>query len=83
MAKITIYTTRTCPFCRQLEQWLDKNGVEYTDYKVDSNPIAAQNMVRISGQMGVPFSTIEFDDGRTEGVLGFDRARFQALLGLQ
>lgn len=80
MTKITIYTTRTCPFCVQLERWLDTQGIKYTDYKVDTSPIAAQNMVRLSGQMGVPFSTIEFDDGRMETVLGFDRQRFSTLL---
>lgn len=29
---------------------------------VDHNPIAAQNMINLSGQMGVPFSTIEYED---------------------
>lgn len=63
-----------------LKRWLDGKNVQYTAYNVDENPIAAQNMVRISGQMGVPFSTIEFDDGRIESVLGFDRKRFDNLL---
>lgn len=63
-----------------LKNWLDDKGVQYTNYMVDENPIAAQNMVRLSGQMGVPFSTIEYDDGNTEKILGFDRPRFEAAL---
>ncbi len=76
--KITVYSTRTCPYCVMLKRWLDGEFVEYTNYNVDENPIAAQNMVSLSGQMGVPFSTVEYDDGRIEKILGFDRARFEA-----
>lgn len=81
MSKITVYSTTTCPYCRMLAEWLDKRGLEYTEYKVDLNPIAAQNMVRISGQMGVPFTTIESDQGSTEGILGFDVAKLNTIFG--
>lgn len=78
--KITIYSTTTCPYCMMLKSWLDKKDIPYTDYLVDRNPMAAQNMVQLSGQMGVPFSTIEHDDGSIEKILGFDRPRFEAAL---
>ena len=77
---ITIYSTRICPYCVMLKNWLDDKGVEYTNYMVDENPIAAQNMVRLSGQMGVPFSTVEYGDGQVEKILGFDRPRFESAL---
>jgi len=80
--KITVYSTKTCVYCTMLKRWLDGKSVEYTAYNVDENPIAAQNMVRLSGQMSVPFSTVEFDDGRTENVLGFDRKKFDSLLSV-
>lgn len=63
-----------------LKNWLESKSVEFTNYMVDQNPIAAQNMVNLSGQMGVPFSTIEYDDGRVEKILGFDRSKFEAAL---
>jgi len=78
--KITIYSTRTCGYCVMLKKWLDDKSVKYTVFNVDENPIAAQNMVRLSGQMGVPFSTIEYDDGKTENILGFDRPKFEKAL---
>ena len=78
--KITIYSTKTCGYCVMLKKWLDDKSVKYTVYNVDENPIAAQNMVRLSGQMGVPFSTIEYDDGKTENILGFDRPKFENAL---
>lgn len=78
--KITIYSTKTCAYCTSLKSWLDAKDVKYTVYNVDENPIAAQNMVRISGQMGVPFSTIEYGDGKEAKILGFDRPKFEAVL---
>lgn len=78
--KITIYSTKSCIYCVKLKSWLDEKGVKYTNYNVDENPIAAQNMVRISGQMGVPFSTIELDNGEQVNILGFDRVRFDNVL---
>ncbi|MDK2898983.1 MAG: glutaredoxin 3 [Patescibacteria group bacterium] len=78
--KITVYSTKRCAYCVSLKKWLDDKSIEYTTYNVDENPIAAQNMVRISGQMGVPFSTIEYDDGETINILGFDRPKFETAL---
>lgn len=78
--KITVYSTATCGYCVMLKNWLNAKSVEFTEYKVDQNPIAAQHMVSISGQMGVPFSTVEYDDGRVEKILGFDRNRFESAL---
>ena len=63
-----------------LKNWLDDKHVRYTNYNVDKNHIAANNIVRFSGQMGVPFRTIDHDDGSVEKILGFDRARFEAAL---
>lgn len=78
--KITVYSTKTCAYCKMLKSWLNDKSVEYTNYNVDENPFAAQMMVNLSGQMGVPFSTIEYDDGSVEKILGFDRIRFESAL---
>lgn len=80
--KITIYSTKTCGYCHMLKSWLQDKKIKFTDYSVDINPIAAQQMINISGQMGVPFSVIEKDDGSLVNILGFDRHRFEAELGI-
>lgn len=83
MKKVTVYSTTTCPYCVMLKKWLDDKGIEYTDYMVDKNPYAAQMMVQQSGQSGVPFTTIEKDDGQIEGILGFDRGLLGRALGVK
>jgi glutaredoxin len=81
MKKITVYSTRTCPYCMMLKNWLDSKDIPYENYNVDVNPIAAQQMLMQSGgQRGVPFSTVEHEDGKVDKILGFDRPRFEQAL---
>ena len=50
-------------------------GVAFKEYDVSLDRAAAEEMVKLTGQMGVPVIVI---DG--EAVIGFDRARLQELL---
>lgn len=78
--KITIYSTKTCAYCQMLKRWLDERSIAYTNFNVDEDSAAASEMVKLSGQMGVPFSTIEQADGKVTKILGFDVAKFEAVL---
>jgi glutaredoxin 3 len=80
MKKITVYSTTTCPYCRMLTKWLDDNHLDYTEYKVDQNVFAAQSMINLSGQRGVPFTTIEQDGQIVDKILGFDVQKLQGAL---
>lgn len=80
MKKVTVYSTATCPYCVMVKRWLDGKKVEYTDVRVDEDRDAAEKMVKLSGQMGVPFTTIESDDGKIDGVLGYDVQTLEHLL---
>ncbi len=51
-------------------------GVQYREIDVTRDPVAAGEMVRKSGQQGVPVITV---DGQV--VVGFDPRRLQALIG--
>ena len=37
MAKVEIYTWRTCPFCVRAKGLLDRKGVSYTEHSVDGD----------------------------------------------
>jgi len=73
--QVTIYTTPTCGYCHQAKSFLDSLGVAYTEHDVSRDRAAAQEMVRLTGQMGVPVITVD-----NEVIIGFDRGRLQNLL---
>ena len=82
MPKIVMYTTRTCPFCRMQKDYLASKNIAYEEILVDENPQKAQEMIAISGQMGVPFTVIEKESGERVTILGFDKVRINEALGI-
>jgi glutaredoxin-like YruB-family protein len=72
---VKIYSTPTCVYCKGLKEYLHKNGIEYQEVDVSQNEKELENMVAISGQMGVPVTDI---DGNV--VIGFDKEKIDELL---
>ncbi len=54
MPLIKIYTTPTCPWCKKTKEFLKQNKIKYQEVDVSSNQKAAQEMIKKSGQTGVP-----------------------------
>lgn len=81
--KVKLYSTTTCPYCTMEKNWLDEKGVKYEQVLVDQNQQAAEEMVQATGQMGVPVTALEFEEGESEFVVGFDRNKLSALLGVE
>jgi glutaredoxin-like YruB-family protein len=75
---VTVYTTPTCSWCTTLKNYLNTNGIRYTEVDVSRNEEAAQEMVRRSGQQGVPQTMIG-----GEMIVGFDKSRINRLLEIQ
>ena len=75
--QVIVYTTPTCSWCRTLKEYLKTHQVRFREIDVSRDEKAAQEMVRRSGQQGVPQSLI---DGQV--VVGFDRNRINTLLGI-
>lgn len=72
---VTIYTTPTCGYCHQAKQFLLRRGVPFSEKNVAADRNAAMEMVRLSGQQGVPVITVN-----GEAVVGFDQPRLVQLL---
>ncbi|MCK5706430.1 MAG: glutathione S-transferase N-terminal domain-containing protein [Candidatus Aureabacteria bacterium] len=72
---IKVYSTPTCPYCIRVKEFISSKGFSYNDIDVSSNPEAAQEMVKASGQMGVPVIMID-----QEVIIGFDREKITSLL---
>ena len=51
---ITVYSTPTCPYCKLVKEFLKEKAVSFTDVDVSADGEAAKQMVKLSGQMGVP-----------------------------
>jgi len=77
MAKVRIYTTPTCPWCVKTKEFFKENSVQYDEVDVAADQKAAQEMIKKSGQMGVPVVDI---DG--EIIVGFDKPKLKKALKL-
>jgi glutaredoxin-like YruB-family protein len=77
MAKVTIYTTPSCVYCKMAKEFFAKNNVVYEEKNVAINAVARDEMIAKSGQMGVP--VIEIDGAI---IIGFDQPKLNSALGL-
>ena len=51
---VKIYSTPTCPWCDRTKVFLKEHGVKYNDINVITDVKARADMIKKSGQMGVP-----------------------------
>jgi glutaredoxin-like YruB-family protein len=72
---VTVYTTQTCPWCDKAKEFLKANGVPFVEKRVDSDRAAAYEMMRRSGQQGVPVIATE-----DEVILGFDQQKLARIV---
>lgn len=72
---ITVYTTPTCPYCTLAKEFFKGHGVTFTEIDVAADPAAANEMVKKSGQMGVP--VIEIGN---EIVVGWNQTAIEEVL---
>ncbi|MCA9596013.1 MAG: thioredoxin family protein [Myxococcales bacterium] len=76
--RVRVYVTDSCPWCTSVKSYLRQHHVSFSEVNVQRDESAAREMVRRSGQQGVPQVDI---DGRM--IVGFDKARIDSLLGLR
>lgn len=83
MSSIKIYSTSWCAYCKAEKNWLDEKGVKYEEVDVEADQKAAEEMVKLSGQMGVPVTVIRHEEGGEPVVaVGFDQAWLQKELNI-
>ena len=55
MSKIEIYTWQYCPFCIKAKTLLNKKNIQFTEYKIDGDEAAREEMsLRASGRRSLP-----------------------------
>ena len=75
---IKVYSTPTCPYCVTLKEYLKEHDIEFEDIDVSADQKLIDEMVKKSGQMGVPVVEIN-----GEVVVGFNRDLINQLLGIK
>lgn len=75
---VIVFSSPTCVWCTRAKTYLAGRGVQFREVDVSRDPVAARDLVRRTGQMGVPVIEI---GGRY--IVGFDQNQIGGALGLQ
>jgi len=78
MKNVIVYSTQTCPYCHMAKDFLSEHKVKFRDFDVGKDQKAGAEMVKKSGQSGVPVIDIE---GKI--IIGFDREAIAEALGIK
>lgn len=77
MKQVVIYLMQQCPFCLKTKELLQKNEIPFKEIDVKKDEFAWKEMVKKSGQMGVPVILIE-----GELIVGYDEPKLRSSLKL-
>ncbi len=78
MKEVTIYSTPNCTYCRMAKEYFKDNSVPYTEFNVAEDSTKREEMISMSGQMGVPVITIG-----NNLIVGFNKPKVAELLGIE
>jgi glutaredoxin-like YruB-family protein len=74
---IKVYSTPGCPWCNVAKDFFKSHDIDFEDIDVSVDQKAAEEMIKKSGQMGVP--VIEIDN---EIIVGFNKPVLEEILGI-
>ena len=73
MTDAIVYTTPTCPYCRYVKDFLNRESISFQEKNVAIDRQAATEMVNCTGQQGVPVTVIA-----GEAIVGFNQPALKA-----
>jgi glutaredoxin-like YruB-family protein len=76
--KVIVFSTPTCSFCVQAKRYFKEKNIRFTDVDVSRDQSAARDMMRRTGQMGVPVILIN-----NTAIVGFDKNKINQMLNLK
>ena len=76
--RIIIFSTPSCGWCRKVKSYLREKGFRFRDVDVSKDQKAAQDVVRKTGQMGVPVILIN-----NRPIVGFNKTEIDRLLNIR
>jgi len=75
---VTVYSTPICPYCTMVKEFLSDHKIKFKSIDVSSDYSAAQEMVKKSGQFGVPVTIVN-----NKVIIGFDRDSLKKALKIK
>jgi glutaredoxin 3 len=72
VSKVLLFSTSTCSWCRRAKRYFKDRGVPFKEINIERDPDAARDIVRKTGQAGVPVIKIG-----SKWIVGFDRERIE------
>lgn len=72
MSKVLLFSTSTCSWCRRAKRYFKDRGVPFKEINIERDPEAARDIVRKTGQTGVPVIKIG-----SKWIVGFDGERIE------
>lgn len=76
--RVVVFSTPTCTWCRAVKQHLKKHQIKFKDIDVSRDERAARDMVRRTGQQGVPVTLID-----NRPIIGFNKDLINRLLNIK
>lgn len=76
--KVIVFTTPTCSWCRRVKEYFRQKNIRFREIDVSRNQSAAKDMMRRTGQMGVPVILID-----NKPIVGFAKDKINSLLGIR
>ena len=72
MARVVVFSTSSCPWCTRAKRYLKESGVRFNEVNIERDPKAAQDLVKKTGQRGVPVEKVG-----SKWIVGFDQPRIE------
>jgi glutaredoxin len=78
---VILYGTPWCGACKEAKKYLAQRHIPYAYKNIESDASAARELQAKAAKLGVPADRVPVLDVRGRLLLGFDRARLEAMLG--
>jgi glutaredoxin 3 len=69
---VLLFSTSTCSWCRREKRYFKEHGVPFKEINIDRDPDAGRDIVRKTGQRGVPVIKIG-----SSWIVGFDKEQIE------
>ena len=75
---VIVFTAPACSWCRRVKQYLKKYNISFKEIDISRNTQAAKDIMRRTGQAGVPVVLID-----NRPVVGFNKSMIDRLLEIK